>query len=125
MSDQLALGLRDVAALGQIFTPEPVVRAMLALRRNTGRVLEPSCGDGAFLRHLPGAVGLELDPDHCPPGAKAIDFFAYPEREQFDTIIGNPPYVRFQDIPASTKWRSSQAGAASPAARSSPTPSAQ
>ena len=103
MSDQLALGLRDVAALGQIFTPEPVVRAMLALRRNTGRVLEPSCGDGAFLRHLPGAVGLELDPDHCPPGAKAIDFFAYPEREQFDTIIGNPPYVRFQDIPPATQ----------------------
>lgn len=103
MSDQLALGLRDVAALGQIFTPEPVVRAMLALRRKHGRVLEPSCGDGAFLRHLPGAVGLELDPDHCPPGAQAIDFFAYPEREQFDTIIGNPPYVRFQDIPAATQ----------------------
>ena len=103
MSDQLALGLRDVTALGQIFTPEPVVRAMLALRRNTGRVLEPSCGDGAFLRHLPGAVGLELDPDHCPPGAQAIDFFAYPEREQFDTIIGNPPYVRFQDIPPATQ----------------------
>ncbi|MBN8443772.1 MAG: class I SAM-dependent methyltransferase [Thauera sp.] len=100
---QLALGLRDVAALGQIFTPEPVVRAMLALRRNAGRVLEPSCGDGAFLRHLPGAVGLELDPDHCPPGARAMDFFAYPEREQFDTIIGNPPYVRFQDIAASTR----------------------
>ena len=42
MSEQLALGLRDVAALGQIFTPEGVVRAMLALRRNHGRVLEPS-----------------------------------------------------------------------------------
>ncbi len=103
MPDQLALGLRDVAALGQIFTPEPVVRAMLALRRKHGRVLEPSCGDGAFLRHLPGAVGLVLGPDHCPPGAQAIDFFAYPEREQFDTIIGNPPYVRFQDIPEPTR----------------------
>ena len=103
MPEQFALGLRDVAALGQVFTPEPVVRAMLALRRNSGRVLEPSCGDGAFLRHLPGAVGLELDRDHCPPGARAIDFFAYPEREQFDTIIGNPPYVRFQDIPPSTR----------------------
>jgi adenine-specific DNA-methyltransferase len=100
---QLALGLRDVAALGQVFTPEPVVRAMLALRRNSGRVLEPSCGDGAFLRHLPDAVGLELDADHCPPGAQVLDFFAYPEREQFDTIIGNPPYVRFQDIPAATR----------------------
>lgn len=103
MSAQLALGLRDVAALGQVFTPEPVVQAMLALRRNRGRVLEPACGDGAFLRHLPGAVGLEIDADHCPPGARAIDFFAYPERERFDTIIGNPPYVRFQDIPPATR----------------------
>ncbi|ENO84412.1 Eco57I restriction-modification methylase domain-containing protein [Thauera linaloolentis] len=102
-SAQLGLGLRDIAALGQVFTPEPVVRAMLALRRNTGRVLEPSCGDGAFLRHLPGAVGLELDPDHCPPGARVLDFFAYPEHERFGTIIGNPPYVRFQDIPAPTR----------------------
>ena len=110
MSEQLGLGLRDIAALGQVFTPEPVVRAMLALRRNTGRVLEPSCGDGAFLRHLPGAVGLELDPDHCPSGAQAIDFFAYPEHEQFDTIIGNPPYVRFQDIPASTRSLIARAG---------------
>lgn len=103
MSAQLALGLRDVAVLGQVFTPAPVVQAMLALRRNHGRVLEPACGDGAFLRHLPGAVGLEIDADHCPPGAQAIDFFAYPEREQFDTIIGNPPYVRFQDIPPATR----------------------
>lgn len=103
MNTQLALGLRDVAALGQIFTPEPVVRAMLGLRRNRGSVLEPSCGDGAFLRHLPDAVGLEIDPDHCPPGARAMDFFAYPVREQFDTIIGNPPYVRFQEIAASTR----------------------
>ncbi len=103
MNDQLVLGLRDVAALGQVFTPDAVVRAMLALRRRRGRVLEPSCGDGAFLRHLPDAVGLEIDPDHCPPGAQAIDFFAYPERERFDTIIGNPPYVRCQDIPAATQ----------------------
>ena len=104
MSAQLGLGLRDVASLGQIFTPEPVVRAMLALRRNHGgRVLEPSCGDGAFLRHLPGAVGIEFDPGHCPPGALNQDFFAYPVREQFDTIIGNPPYVRFQDIPPRTR----------------------
>nr|WP_211163095.1 class I SAM-dependent methyltransferase [Aromatoleum diolicum] len=95
--------MRDVAALGQVFTPEAVVQAMLALRRNRGRVLEPSCGDGAFLRHLPGAVGIEFDAAHCPPGALNEDFFAYREAERFDTIIGNPPYVRFQDIPAATR----------------------
>jgi adenine-specific DNA-methyltransferase len=82
MSTQLGLGLRDIAALGQVFTPAAVVRVMLALRRNRGRVLEPACGDGAFLRHLPGAVGLELDADHCPPGAQVMDFFAYPEAER-------------------------------------------
>ncbi len=105
MSAQLGLGLRDVAAMGQIFTPQPIVHAMLALRRNSGRVLEPSCGDGAFLQHLPGAVGIEFDADYCPPGALNIDFFAYPDSEQFDTIIGNPPYVRFQDVPEATRKR--------------------
>ena len=103
MSAQLALRLFDVASLGQVFTPEPVVRAMLALRSNAGRVLEPSCGDGAFLRHLPGAVGVEFDAAHCPSGALRMDFFAYPESEQFDTIVGNPPSVRSQDIPVATR----------------------
>ena len=104
-TSQLALPIHDVVALGQVFTPDAVVQAMLSLRRNVGRVLEPSCGDGAFLRHLPGAVGIELDPAHCPPGALNIDFFAYPDSERFDTIIGNPPYVRYQDIPPATRAR--------------------
>lgn len=96
---------RDVENLGQVFTPEPIVRRMLALRRNAGRVLEPACGDGAFSRHLPGCTAIEIDRRHCPPGALNIDFFAYPEREKFATIIGNPPYVRYQDIPPSTRKR--------------------
>lgn len=100
----------DVASLGQVFTPPAVVRAMLALRRNTGRVLEPACGDGAFLRELPGAVGIELDAAHCPPGAIHGDFFAYPDSERFDTIIGNPPYVRFRDIPSDTRARLADEG---------------
>lgn len=99
----VALAERNVAELGQVFTPSTVVAAMLALRRNAGRVLEPSCGDGAFLRHLPGAVGIELDRQHCPPGAQVLDFFAYPVSEKFATVIGNPPYVRFQDIPEATR----------------------
>lgn len=105
MTAQIPLRLLDIASLGQVFTPEPVVQAMLALRRNRGRVLEPACGDGAFLRHLPGAVAIELDANHCPPDAVQMDFFAYPASERFDTIIGNPPYVRFQDIAAATKKR--------------------
>lgn len=94
---------RDVARHGQVFTPPAIVERMLALRRNFGTVLEPAAGDGAFAARLPGCTAVELDGRHCPPGALNLDFFAYPERHRFDTIIGNPPYVRYQDIQPSTK----------------------
>lgn len=93
----------DVETLGQVFTPSCVVRAMLSLRRNSGRVLEPSCGDGAFSNCLPECVAIEVDRTHAPAGSLNIDFFAYPETEKFATIIGNPPYVRYQDIHPETK----------------------
>ena len=76
---------------------------MRALVRNTGRVLEPACGDGAFSRHFPDALAIEIDAAQAPPGACVMDFFALPEGEKFVTIIGNPPYVRFQDISEATR----------------------
>lgn len=92
-----------VAHLGQVFTRDDVVERMLALRRKRGRVLEPSAGEGAFSSRLPGSVAVELDETIAPPGAWLGDFFAYPLTERFDTIIGNPPYVRHQDILPATK----------------------
>lgn len=89
--------------LGQVFTPASVVRALLALRQNEGRVLEPSCGDGAISSAIPGCIAIELDPRVAPKGSLILDFFAFPETERFETIIGNPPYVRFQDIQPATK----------------------
>ena len=88
----------DVASRGQVFTPLEVVERMLALRRNQGRVLEPACGDGAFSSYLPNCVAIEIDPAISPHYAQILDFFAYPETEKFDTIIGNPPYVKARDI---------------------------
>ena len=93
----------DKATLGQIFTPPAIVDCMLKLVRNTGRVLEPACGDGAFLRHFPDALGIEIDPRHAPSGAEVMNFFELAEDELFTTIIGNPPYVRFQDISPGTR----------------------
>ena len=93
----------DKATLGQIFTPPSIVDCMLKLVRNTGRVLEPACGDGAFLRHFPGALGIEIDARHAPAGAEVMNFFELAEDELFSTIIGNPPYVRFQDISPGTR----------------------
>ena len=93
---------KDVAKLGQVFTPPAVVDAMLRLRRNQGRVLEPAAGDGAFSRRIENCVAIEPDARHAPPGARIMDFFAYPENKRFATIIGNPPYVRYQDIQPDT-----------------------
>jgi len=76
---------------------------MLSLRRNKERVLEPSCGNGAFSEKIPGCVAIELDSNHAPVGSLNMDFFAFPDSEKFETIIGNPPYVRYQDIPFETK----------------------
>jgi adenine-specific DNA-methyltransferase len=95
----------DITTLGQVFTPDTIVRTMLGLRAKQGRTLEPSAGKGAFSRHLPGAVAIELDARIAPLDARVMDFFDLPATERFDTIIGNPPYVRYQDISPKTLVR--------------------
>jgi len=93
----------DVMNLGQVFTPDRIVDLMLGLCKRHGRTLEPSAGDGAFSSRIPGCVAIEVDPAVAPAGAIVQDFFSYPETEKFSSAIGNPPYVRRQDIPASTQ----------------------
>ena len=95
----------NIALHGQVFTPAPIVDRMLGLVRNRGRVLEPACGDGAFSSRIAGCVAIENDARVCPPDALNLDFFAYPEKEKFDTIIGNPPYVKARDILPATRRR--------------------
>ncbi len=94
-----------VRHLGQIFTPNGIVHKMLELRKNKGSILEPSSGRGAFLSQLEkDAVGIELDGDlFNDKRVRKCDFFSYSIKNKFDTIIGNPPYVRFQDIQQSSK----------------------
>jgi adenine-specific DNA-methyltransferase len=99
------LNIRDVSNLGQVFTPPAIVELMLGLRQRHGRVLEPSAGDGAFSEQLPGCVAIEFDPRVARATMQRGDFFAYPLSERFESVIGNPPYVRFQDIPPATRER--------------------
>jgi adenine-specific DNA-methyltransferase len=89
---------RDVATLGQVFTPPAIVERMLGLIRNKGRRLDPAAGDGAFSSRLSRCVAIELDSRHSQAGTYTMDFFAYPAEEKFDTIIGNPPYIKARDI---------------------------
>lgn len=93
----------DVKHLGQVFTPDFIVDKMVGLVKNNGRVLEPACGDGVFVRRFANCVAIEIDENICPDSALNMDFFDYSTNNEFDTIIGNPPYVRFQDIDTSTK----------------------
>ena len=95
----------NITNYGQVFTPSSVVNSMLDLRRNFGRTLEPASGMGAFLAKLEtNAVAIEIDTQLCQDNRVINrDFFAYSACEKFDTIVGNPPYVRFQDITEPTK----------------------
>lgn len=82
--------------LGQFFSPEILVDKCISLIKNkNGRLLEPSCGDGAFKKCLnDDAVFIEIDNSLISDKRILnIDFFDYPITETFDTIIGNPPYV--------------------------------
>ena len=95
----------NVSKLGQVFTPPGTVARMLKLRKNRGAVLEPSAGGGAFMSALePGAIGIEIDRKVIrDQRILAGDFFSYPLENRFQTIIGNPPYVRYRDIEQATK----------------------
>jgi adenine-specific DNA-methyltransferase len=63
---------------------------------------------GAFFaplraRGIATVSASKIDAGVAPAGAEVGDFFDYPLTEQFDTIIGNPPYVRFQDVAVDTR----------------------
>lgn len=133
----------DTAALrkarGAFFTPEPLARYVTewAVRTVADKVLEPSCGEAAFLLaavdrlaalhnadadaatpHLDGVelhhtsataardllrtAGVEAD-------VKVGDFFTFDPTGTYDAVIGNPPYVRYQDFSGDSRARSREA----------------
>lgn len=107
---------------GAYYTPLRLANAMVSLfaPENIQTVLEPSCGDGVFLDSL-GPVGLidkvakiqavEIEKDEANKVAERYkernnvdviceDFFDFYQRNyknsNFDLILGNPPYIRYQ-----------------------------
>ena len=111
---------------GGFYTPAPLVMFTLERLREargaslTGAtVLEPSAGDGAFVRALAAAadaprrlVAVEREPSEAaklPFAAAAApaevhneSFFAWAARAPapVDAVVGNPPFVRYQFVPA-------------------------
>lgn len=109
-------------ARGAFFTPAGVTRhiAEWAIRSAGDRVLEPSTGEAAFLtaavdrlislgNSAPVVNGVEI---HAPSAGSAAamvaaaggrpdiavsDFFLVEATPTFDAVIGNPPFIRYQE----------------------------
>lgn len=121
-------------ARGAFFTPDTITRhiAEWALRDRRDSVLEPSAGDAAFLvqavrrlRELgakrPVVEGVEIhehssgvarDRARAAGGTGKIrtsDFFLVGPEPRFDAVIGNPPYVRYQEWTGVARARSREA----------------
>ncbi|MFX1505504.1 MAG: Eco57I restriction-modification methylase domain-containing protein [Promethearchaeota archaeon] len=99
-----------VKSMGQYFTPPAVAHLMIDLiskgARNK-RILEPSAGKGIFLSILASLgyqelTGIEIDPviaNQSPIPIKKGNFFDFPISEKYDVVIGNPPYIRWKNLP--------------------------
>ena len=110
---------------GAFFTPEPLAAfiAGWALRDPDDSVLEPSCGEAVFLRAAAarlrelGAVptagqltGVDLHAASVDRARRRLgeaglsarlavaDFFDYRAARPVRAVIGNPPYIRYQDF---------------------------
>ncbi len=93
---------------GSYYTPAPVVSTLAswAVRAETDRLLDPSCGDGRFIACHRNSVGIERDVQAMQiakrraPHAQtyAADFFTWATDtgERFDCAAGNPPFIRYQ-----------------------------
>lgn len=93
--------------IGQFFTPEVVAQCMFRLAnvRSEQRVIDPSCGDGVFVRNAPPSCeifGCEIDPQYGGILKPLLNKGCFFERDAltsllpvwgtFDLAIGNPPF---------------------------------
>lgn len=126
-------------ARGAFFTPEAVARYITdwAVRSTTDRILEPSCGEASFLlaavdrlealrspgdgEQFAALDGVELHDASARAARKLLhnagvdarievsDFFCVDPTGSYDVVIGNPPYIRYQDFSGAARARSREA----------------
>ncbi|WP_300608645.1 N-6 DNA methylase [Trebonia sp.] len=127
-------------ARGAFFTPEPLARFLTdwAIRSPADAILEPSCGEAAFLLAaaskltglantcrdsvaVPHLDGIELHPESAqralsllnsagiPASVEVGDFFDVKPTASYDAVIGNPPYIRYQEFTGGARARSREA----------------
>ncbi len=99
--------------LGQYMTPRFVAEFMCSLisRPKSAKVLEPGAGEGVFVDVLKDSgfrniTAYEIDEKLIRKSNEEIiqqNFLDIPREPVFDVIIGNPPYIRWKNIPS--EWQ--------------------
>ena len=99
----------------QVDTPSELVRAAWdhvgSLRTSVGKVLDLGAGDARFAAggNYEEYIGYEIDAERCadahvPDHGRLVNRCAFSDDiDDADLCIGNPPFVRNQDLPAG--WR--------------------
>jgi adenine-specific DNA-methyltransferase len=97
---------------GQYFTPEIVADFMIDLAdiKSESSVLEPSCGEGIFLKLLyqrgfTNVTAYEID-DSLATEYECVKYQSFIQSDTFnkyDLIIGNPPYIRWANLEVELK----------------------
>ncbi len=114
---QLISQTSDKKLRGGFYTPEEIVEFILRWSFNgskTADILEPSCGDGIFLKLIKkneieynSITAIELNENEAAKAERIrlrnkkvyiSDFHTYCNKteDRFDVILGNPPYIRYQ-----------------------------
>jgi adenine-specific DNA methylase len=133
-------------ALGAFYTEESVVNRLVewAVRSPEDTILDPSCGDGAFLVTASDRLsrlgsfsfrlhGVDVSEDALRESRQRVrnarlilkDFFDIDPRSlpAFDCVVGNPPYIRYQtfngDSTSKAHERAEEAGVQLPRLASS------
>ncbi len=114
---------------GGFYTEQPIASFLVRWIKNVKpeSILEPSCGDGAFLEAIAservlGAhtlVACEMDADEAARAQRRtklpvtmltgdfLRWYLLQEQHgvQFDAVVGNPPFIRYQYLPAEQQQR--------------------
>ncbi|MBD3312794.1 N-6 DNA methylase [archaeon] len=99
--------------LGQYYTSPEIANFMVKLSSNKGKALDSGCGKGVFIKELLSEgfskiKAYEIDKDSCQVCNKKYgdeaeiinkDYLKTAGSEEFNLIIGNPPYVHWNNIP--------------------------
>jgi len=95
-------------SLGQNFTSQIIVDLMISLseKDHSAKILEPSAGLGVFVERLKemgfrNIDAYEIDPAFCENNqdVQNKEFLTLNLKNDYDLVIGNPPYVRWKHMP--------------------------